>query len=149
MVIGDGTSSIEITLREMGAMGTPASGDFGIDVRATTGATIVGGPFTGRNDTVWIGRDEWNQFLTLVRELDRTRHGEARVTAMSPAEFTLRLVVTDHAGHLAAVGWVGRQHAGRTDDEHDRVCFRIEIDPSTLSHLVSQFAALAAAGGER
>lgn len=146
MVIRDGTSSIEMTLREVGAIGTPAVGDVGIAVAATAAATVVGGPFGGRNDSVWIGRDVWISFLKDLRELARTRRGEAQVLAMSPAEFQLTILATDRAGHMAADGWVGRQYAGRSADTHDRVCFRVPIDPSTLPQLVSEFEALAAAG---
>ena len=139
-------SSVEITPREMGVVGTPSSGDLGIGVAATTAATVVGGPFAGRNDTVWVGREPWSRFLDALRELDRTRCGEARVSAMSPAEFQLSILTTDRAGHVAAEGWVGRQYAGRAGAAHDRVCFSIRIEPSILPQLVREFEALAPAG---
>jgi hypothetical protein len=142
MVIRDGASSIELTPREVGAAGTPAEGDLGINVAATAGVTAVGGPFAGRNDTVWIGRDDWASFLEDLRELDRTRHGEAHVIAMSPAEFQLTVFATDAAGHLAADGWVGREYAARNEVAHDRVCFSVEIDPGVFPQLLRQFEGL-------
>jgi hypothetical protein len=39
MVIRDGDSSVEITRREMGASGTQAEGDLGVNVAATAAAT--------------------------------------------------------------------------------------------------------------
>jgi len=102
MVIRDETSSVEITLRETGATQTPAVGDLRINVAVTAVATVVGGPFTGRNDTVWIRRDEWAGFLQKLRELERIRRGKAHLSAMSPAEFQVTIFITDGAGHVAA-----------------------------------------------
>jgi hypothetical protein len=140
MVIRSGSESIEITLREMGPEGTPAEGDLGVTV------TVSGPAFAGRNDTVWIGRDEWAGFLEDLRELDRTRRGEALVRAMSPEEFQLAVFAADRAGHLAAEGWVGREYMARNGVVRDRVTASLEIDPSDLPALVRQFAALAFAG---
>jgi hypothetical protein len=146
MVIRDGASSFEITLREAGPPGTPAEGDVGVNVAATTPATGVGGPFAGRNDSVWIGRDDWAAFMEDLRELERTRRGKAHVRAVAPAELELTVSATDRAGHMAAEGWVGREYAGRNGDFHDRVCFRIEIDPSTLPHIVRELEGISLDG---
>lgn len=146
MVIRDEASSVEIALREVGAPSTPSEGDLGVRVAATAAANGVGGPFAGRNDTVGIRYDQWADFLESLRELERTRQGEARVTAMSPAEFQLAVFATDRAGHMAAEGWVGREYGGRDGAFHDRVCFSIEIDPSTLPEIVRQFEAISPAG---
>ena len=140
MVIRDAFSSVEISLRELGPRGTPADGDLGLDV-ATTGIT-----FAGRNDTVWIGRDDWARFLQDVRALERTRSGEARVGAMSPNEFELSIITVDRAGHIAAEGWVGREYVTRTGVLHDRVHFAVDIDPTDLPRLVSDLAAIARPG---
>ena len=145
MVIRDETSSVEITLRETGAIQTPAVGDLRIEVAVTAVATVVGGPFTGRNDTVWIRRDEWAGFLQDLRELERIRRGKAHLSAMSPAEFQLTIFITDRAGHVAAEGWVGREYAGRLAAAHDRACFYVQIEPSTLAQLIREFEALAPA----
>lgn len=146
MVISDATASVEISLREMGPVGAPGEGDLGIDVAATAGATSVGGPFAGRNGSVWIRGDDWGRFLQALRELERTRRGEAGVEAMSPGEFRLVVIVTDRAGHVAAEGWVGRRYGARSSVVHDRVSFRVELEPTTLPLLVRQFEAIAPAG---
>jgi hypothetical protein len=143
MIIQDESSSVEISLREMGASGTPGARDLGIDVAASASVTRTGGPFSGRNATVWIGPDSWNGFLRDLRELERTRRGNAQLLAMSPAEFQLIVRATDRAGHVAVEGWVGRQYAGRSAAAHDRVCFDIVIDPSTLARLIREFEVLA------
>ena len=133
MVIRDGTASFEIALREMGPAGTPGEGDLGVNVAAR------GGAFAGRNDAVWIGHDEWGGFLEDLRELDRTRRGEALVMAMSPNEFTLAVFAADRAGHLVAGGWVGREYAARNGVLRDRACFSIELDPGAFAGLVREF----------
>jgi hypothetical protein len=143
MKIRDHTASFEIALREMGPVGTPSEGDFGVDVAASAAATTVGGPFSGSNSTVWIGRDEWARFLEDLRALERNRRGEACIESMSPGEFRLLIIVTDRAGHPAAEGWVGRRYAAREGVAHDRVSFSIELDPAALSLLVSQFESIA------
>ena len=140
MVIRDGSASFEITLREMGPVGTPAEGDLGVDVAVRSGA------FAGRNATVWIGRDEWGGFVEDLRELERARRGEALVTAMSPNEFTLAVFATDRAGHLAAEGWIGREYAARNGVLRDRACFSIELDGGAFPRLVSEFERLSTAG---
>ena len=146
VVIRDEASSVEIALREVGAPGTPSEGDLGVRVAAMAAANAVGGPFAGSNDTVGIRYDQWADFLEGLRELERTRRGKAHLVAMSPAEFQLAIFATDRAGHMAAEGWVGREYAGRDGVFHDRVCFRIEIDPSTLPLIVRQFEAISPAG---
>ncbi len=146
MIIRDETSSVEITLREVGAQGTPGAGDLGLDVAACAAATVVGGPFSGRNNTVWVGQDVWARFLKDLREFERTRAGGVQLRAMSPARFCLTILATDRAGHVAAEGWVGRQYAGRTASAHDRVCFHIQIDPGVLPQVVRELDALAPAG---
>jgi hypothetical protein len=146
MVIRDDASSVEIALLRVGAPGTPTEGDLGVRVAATAAANGVGGPFAGANDTVGIRYAEWTDLLEALRELERTRQGEARVMAMSPAEFQLAVFATDRAGHMAAEGWVGREFGGRNGVFHDRVCFRIAIDPSTLPHILRQFEAISPGG---
>jgi hypothetical protein len=140
MIVRDDRTSLEITLRELAPVGTQSEGDLGVNVAVSNGA------FAGRNDTVWIGRDDWQGFLGALKELDRTRRGDARVRSMSPDELELVVLATDRAGHMAAEGWLGRTWYARDAFVHDRVSFGIEIDPSLLPGLIRQFEALATAG---
>jgi hypothetical protein len=57
MVISNNTASVEIELRELGPVGTPAEGDLGFTVAATAAANGVGGAFAGTNSSVGLGRD--------------------------------------------------------------------------------------------
>jgi len=140
MVVRGGSASFEITLREVGPTGTPGEGDPGVAV------AFAGAAFAGRNDAVWIGRHEWAGFLEDLGVLERTRRGEAHVTAMSPEEFRLALFASDRAGHLAAEGRVAREYAGRHGALRDRASFSFALDPATLPTLVRQFGAFAPAG---
>jgi hypothetical protein len=135
MIIRDGGQSIEITTREMGPPGTPAEGDLGLNVR------VLCAEFSGRNDSVWIQRSDWNQFTDDLAQLERARKGQAILSAMSPNDFHLKVFASDRAGHMKAAGWVGREFSGRNGIVN-RVSFEIEIDPTTLSILAEQFGAL-------
>ena len=115
-------------------MGTPAEGDLGINV------SVDGQDFGGHNDKVWIGRDDWAAFLENLRELERTRRGEAHVKAMSPEEFQLAVFASGKSGRLVAEGWVGRDYTGRAGTLRDRVSFSIELDPTRFAALVAEAA---------
>src|SRR5918992_2348958 len=136
MILRSGAVALEITLRERGPEGTPSAGDLGLNVH------VGGGEFSGRNDTVWIGRDDWADFVAGLDALERTRQGKASVKAMNPEEFELEVLSVDRAGHMAAEGWVGRVRYGRMGTLRDRASFSIEIDPSTLPALVREIAGL-------
>jgi hypothetical protein len=136
MILRDRSSTLEIALRETGPPGTPSAGDFGVNV------SVSSGKFSGRADTIWLGRDDWARFVADLVDLERTRSGEAVVSAMSPEEFQLTITSVDRAGHVIAEGWLGRQRRGRIGALRDQVSFSIEIDPSTLPTLVRQLAGL-------
>ena len=136
MVIRDASTSITVALRESGPAGTPAEGDLGINV------SVDGQAFGGHNDTVWIGRDDWAAFLRNLRELERTRRGEAHVKAMSPEEFQLAVFASGKSGRLVAEGWVGRDYTGRAGTLRDRVSFSVELDPTRFAALVAEAASL-------
>ena len=92
MIIRDGGQSLEITTREMGPPGTPAEGDLGLNVR------VVCAAFSVRNESVWIQRSDWKQFVEDLAQLERTRRDQAVLTAMSPNEFQLELFAADRPG---------------------------------------------------
>jgi hypothetical protein len=85
------------------------------------------------------------RFLVDLRELERTRRGEACVEAVNPGEVCLAIIVTDRAGHVAAQGYVGRRFPGRDVLLQDRVSFSIELNPTDLPFLIMQFEAVAPA----
>jgi hypothetical protein len=140
MIIRDGSQSLEITARERGPAGTPGELDLGLNV------SVVCGAFSGRNDSVWVHRPDWNQFARDLAQLEQTRNGQAVIGAMSPRDLELRIFASDKAGHIMAEGWVGRDsYSARGQVLENRVSFGIEVDPTTLSLLVQQFDSLSPA----
>jgi hypothetical protein len=135
MILSSGSDFLEMTVRER----LQITGDVCVAVAVRSAA------FTGSNDEVWISRSDFEDFLTALHELDRKRRGEAELVAMSHTDFMLTVKAVDSAGHLSAEGWVGREYAGQKDDMRHRVCFWLELDPSTLPALAHQFEALGSA----
>jgi hypothetical protein len=136
MVLRDGLTSVTVTLREPGPPGTPSEGDLGIDV------SVDGRSFSGRNDTVWVAKNDWARFLQDMRDLERTRRGQAHIKAMSPEEFQLAVFAKGQGGRLVAEGWVGRDYTGRAGPLRDRVSFSLELDPTGFARLVDEATAL-------
>jgi hypothetical protein len=131
-----GADSVELAWRERIDTGQ-AQGDTRWSV------SVVMKAFCGATETVWLGRHELADFLRALQALDRDRRGRAELVAMSPSDFTLAITATDHAGHLAAEGWVGADFMGHGGNLRHRVSFSIEIEPSTLPDLVRAFQRLA------
>jgi hypothetical protein len=136
VVIKDGLTSVTVLLREPGPARTPAEGDLGINV------SVDGESFRGRNTTVWIGRADWAAFLQNLRNLERSRQGQAQVEGMSPGEFQLAVFATGKSGRIVAEGWVGREYTGRAGTLRDRVSFSVELDPSRIAVLVAEAESL-------
>src|SRR5512146_2296340 len=121
MIIGNEVSSVEISLIELGKVGMPSDGDLRVHVAVNASASVSGGPFVGVNDCVWVGREQWAGFVAALRTLALDRGGAARVSAMSPAKYSLEVFKSDSAGHFAAEGWVGRGGDDRRDQQVVRV----------------------------
>ena len=113
LTIRDGSASVRLTLRETGPAGTQAADDLGVD------ASVVGAAFSGRNDSVWIGRGEWTDFLAAMRALEGTPTGAEHIRSMSPHEFSLSVMATDRAGHMAGAGFEASRPR-RLPNESDR-----------------------------
>lgn len=138
MIIRDDAQSLEITLNERGPAGTQAASDLRLNVG------VVCPAFSGRNDTAWVQGFDWDRFIEDLQRLDKSRRGEATLTAMSPHDFQLRIFAADKAGHIIAEGWVGRDYyAVQSTVKEHHVSFGIEIDPSILPPLIEQLEALA------
>lgn len=91
-------------------------------------------PTLSARTSVWIHRDDWDGFIDALDSLERTRSGEARLTAMSPGELDLVVRVLDRAGHVGVEGLVGE---GGQDAWY--VGFSVfAIDPTSLPALVRE-----------
>ncbi len=91
-------------------------------------------PTLSARTSVWIHRDDWDGFVDALESLERTRSGEARVTAMSPGELDLVVRVLDRAGHVGVEGLVGEE--GR--DAWQVRFSTFAIDPTSLPALVRE-----------
>lgn len=106
-----------------------AAGDVQLRVSAESGR------FVGAN-TVWVGRDQAESFVSLLRRFDVDLTGSAVVGAMSPGEFELRVGRADRAGHIQLRGFVGEVRRAPGLPLRSNVEFGITIDPSELRHLL-------------
>jgi hypothetical protein len=105
----------------------------GGDVLVNVGVHCDG--FAG-NATQWVLAQAWDSFVTELRELERTRRGQAVLESDFGHAFRLRLFSTDQAGHMAATGMIRyirmQQDAGALELSFGR----IEFDPTTLPDLL-------------
>ncbi|HEY2295327.1 MAG TPA: hypothetical protein VGM86_31885 [Thermoanaerobaculia bacterium] len=99
--------------------------------------------FSGRNPSVWISRSDLAAFLRDLRELDRTRRGEARLESMSPGVLSMKISVIDGVGHTRADLTVSRWCFAR-QSEHPELSFGFEFDPSDLPGILKAFSSLQA-----
>lgn len=61
---------------------------------------VINEDFKGSLDSVWFEIEELNRFIASAAEIDVKRNGEARLSSMSPAEFTLKLEAYGTTGHI-------------------------------------------------
>ena len=104
--------------------------------------TLVTPNFSARVPSIWLSTRAWERFLVDLRSLRDGGRKEARTESMSPADFALRIVVADAAGHIRAAGHLGSDIIGRNTTDRARVPFQIEIDPARLIDILASFEAL-------
>lgn len=107
--------------------------------------------FAGTHPSVWVLGTALRAFGSALAEFDRTRQGEAALSAMSPGEFELRLWTEDASGHLLVSATVANSQIIGFQSRRlsDSVTLHFELDPSDLPGIVAGFqgwAALDAAG---
>jgi hypothetical protein len=82
---------------------------------------------------VWVQVRDWERFVESLARLERDRHGEAVVEAMSPGELLLKIRATDRLGHVAVEGLVGQRGVERTT----ALSFSaIDFDPTLLPDIL-------------
>ena len=129
MTVRSGTNSVELTVLERIPDDLPTPGDVRLRVR------VEAEDFAGLSDQVWIEKAVLDQFVEEVRELERTRNGEATLESMSPGEFVLRLRSVDRAGHLAVNGQLKRVTYG-VEVHEQRLHFGFDVDSAAVGALV-------------
>jgi hypothetical protein len=88
------------------------------------------------NSTQWVLAQAWDVFVTELRELERTRRGQAVLESDFGHAFLLRLFSTDQAGHMAATGMIRYIRTWQDAGALELSFGRIEIDPTMLPDLL-------------
>ena len=108
------------------------------------GVELLQRGFSGSQPEVWVDELSLAAFIGQLEILDRTRSGDAVLSAMSPDEFGLRVRATDSAGHLTVRTSVARlRYMGSTPVwVSDTATIHFEIEPSELGRLLTEFREL-------
>ncbi|HEY7727283.1 MAG TPA: hypothetical protein VID50_02405 [Candidatus Eisenbacteria bacterium] len=131
-VQGEHEQYVELERSSFGEPGTPADRDLLLNI-----AVQVEGYSAA--DQAWVAAGEWRAFLTRLRDLERSRRGEAALEGASPRSLRLVFRSTDALGHMAVMGHVGWD---TPDGFSRRLEFGFRFDPSLLPALVRDFEAL-------
>ena len=142
MLVRDGDGSLELTVAERSTVVHDA-GDtqFAVRVRVSGLRTVL-----TAESLCWVELRALAAFAEQLRLLEERRQGAAALESMSPGELRLEIRATDRAGHMAAVGQVGRWlGVGSGEPYWSAVTFRVPFCPTELPALVREFSALAIA----
>jgi hypothetical protein len=128
MRIRDEISAVEIMPMERFGQAPP--GDLRLHV------SVSAGGFQGSYDQVWVGANEFEDFLRQLANLEEARRGGAVLRSITPGEFELVIAATDRSGHIAAHGFLARRQGSLPGSSESRVAFDIKIDPTALPGLL-------------
>jgi hypothetical protein len=84
---------------------------------------------------VWLLDSDIKKFLTQFSACDELRQGEAKLEAMSPNEFSLRIFNTKSKGDFAIDYYIGYQTL-QSSGHVKAIC---NLDPSLLSQMMRDF----------
>jgi hypothetical protein len=142
VLVRDGDDYLELTVAER-LTGAHAAGDTRFAVRVRVSGLHTA--FTAES-LCWVDLRALAAFVEQLRALEERRQGSAALESMSPGELQLEVRSTDRAGHVAAVGQVGRWlGVGSGEPYWSAVAFRVPFCPSELPALVREFSSLASA----
>jgi hypothetical protein len=125
-----------MTKREAIPRDSASGGDMRVEI------SVSAGGFSGTYENVWFEKREYDEFVTRLHQLEKTRSGEAVLTSVSPDEFKLRFMLADSLGHIVAEGELKRRHYEGTSLRTNCVSFELDIDPTTLMDIAKQFSEL-------
>jgi hypothetical protein len=131
MIIEQGTNYVELEIS------SPAPGS-----KARRLSVGVGrGDFRGVLAEVSLEPGELEAFVKELRDLEKSRQGQASLSAENSLEFKLVIASTDRSGHLEVSG-----NLARSDREASAsIAFRFDIDPSALPQVLRDFELIGAA----
>lgn len=137
MRIGSPSEYIELTELEKVPSGTPAGvGDVMLRV------TVRLQSFNGSYDQVWVRLSEMQEFLQQLEALEKSRSGHAKLSSMSPDEFTLEIRSADALGHMEIETQLHRyQYSG---PKYWPIYLRggFEVEPHAIVELITFFEEL-------
>lgn len=142
MLVRDGDDYLELNVAERGSTVHDA-GDtrFTVRVRVSGLHTVL-----SAESSSWVDFRVLAVFAEQLRVLEERRQGSAALESMSPGELRLEVRSTDSAGHMAAVGQVGRWLGiGSGEPYWSAVAFRVPFYATELPALAREFAALGSA----
>lgn len=96
--------------------------------------------FCGSNRSIWFSREELEKFIGELEALEKNRRGAARLTAMSPEEFSLSVSVDDSAGHTYCHVAISRQIFDFGRRLAQNVSGSFATDPSALASMLRTVA---------
>ncbi|WYD81882.1 MAG: hypothetical protein V8K32_05740 [Candidatus Electrothrix gigas] len=136
MRIGSEKEYLEIEELERNSGGTSCSGD--VNVRVALSLQ----DFSGSYDGVWLELPEMQSFLSELDALDAERKGSAKISSISPEEFTLEIRSSDALGHMEIEAQLHRyQYSG---PKYWPIILKggFEVEPETIGQLISCFKEL-------
>ncbi|HEX9996611.1 MAG TPA: hypothetical protein VGB45_05680 [Abditibacterium sp.] len=111
-----------------------------IDLSQEFEVSVVEGGFSGKV-TLWCHRTDLHRFIEQLRECEKTRRGEAKLEAMSPQEFSLRIFNSHSKGDFAVSYRISKSLFNMSN------CLiegEFELDPSFLMQILRDFEELVA-----
>ena len=90
-------------------------------------------------DHAWVVANDWCEFLSELRALERLRKGHATLHGASPRNLELTIKATDHAGHMAVSGFLGRD---TPDGFAQKLEFGFAFDAGMLPTVVRELEGL-------
>ncbi|WP_028111691.1 WapI family immunity protein [Ferrimonas kyonanensis] len=136
MKIGTKEEHIEIEELERNPEGSPCAGDVNVSVALALQA------FSGSYDGVWLELPEMERFIAELKTLDKKRNGSAKISSMSPDEFSFEIRSSDSLGHMEIEVQLHRyQYSG---PKYWPIYLKggFETQPETIRQLISCFKAL-------
>src|SRR5215470_2367677 len=98
MKLGNDLSFVEFAFVQKAAEDSPGAGDISYSVIAATNG------FRGGIPSVWFSREDLNDFLRQLEQLERTRNGLAKLSNLSSlsdySPLRLEIFSLDHRGNL-------------------------------------------------
>ena len=133
MKLGSGSEFIELTELERTPKRVPCAGDIRVEV------SIRLQDFNGRYSGVWLEFAEMARFISQLEDLEKTRRGSARISGMSPKEFSFEIRSSDKLGHMEVEVSLQRyQYSGRKYWPVS-ISGGFEVEPESIGLLISCF----------